>query len=187
MTKFVRSAARALGYVALGIVGLVLIVGATLSVLTNTDMGRRRILSLVLPLARGALAGDLKIGGLSGSLWRGLILHDVVLLDVEGQVAVRAQRVAVRYDLLALRRRTVRVTGGEISGLLVHARTLRDGRLNLAALTRPSNSPPTTGPSGHSSRGRCRNSRYSIRWSRTWNTKTRTRCSRLNMRRDCPS
>ena len=61
---------------------------------------------------------------------------------------MRAPRVAVRYNLLALRAKTVHITSGQIEGLYVHARTLRDGRLNLAALVKPKEKPSGPLPVG---------------------------------------
>lgn len=143
-----RRALRVLAWIGVGLLILVLLLGGGVLVVSNTDYGRGKLLALVLPLIRGALLGELKIGRIEGSLLHGLILRDIELRDSEGQLAVRAPRVAVRYNLWALRAKTVHVTSGQIEGLYVHARTLRDGRLNLAALVKPKEKPSGPLPVG---------------------------------------
>jgi autotransporter translocation and assembly factor TamB len=140
--RLVRRTLRLAAWIALTIVtaaaSLVLIV----LIAARTGPGRERLRRLIVSQARARLDGELRIGRVGGDLTRGLWLEDVELDDPEGQPAVRARRVALRYDLPSLMRRLVRIDDVRLDGAWVRARTLRDGRLNLNALAKPSPAPP---------------------------------------------
>ncbi|HRI49309.1 MAG TPA: translocation/assembly module TamB domain-containing protein [Pseudomonadota bacterium] len=111
--------------------------------IARSDWGHRQILQVALPLADKALLGKLRVGGLDGDLIHSLAVRDVELRDAEGELVARVERVGVRYNLLALLGRTLHITAVDARGE-VHARFLRDGRINFATLTRataPSSSP----------------------------------------------
>jgi translocation and assembly module TamB len=113
--------------------------------LARSEWGRRAIVRRAVPALATRLDGSLAIGRLEGDLTRGLVLYDVEVRDREGQVALRAHRVALRYDLGRLLRRAVRVDSLDVDGLELRARRLADGRLNLATLPAPARGP--SGPS----------------------------------------
>lgn len=96
----------------------------------------------------GALRGALSVGALEGDLLGALRLRDVALRDAEGQVALGARRLDLRCGLdglLSLRRGRLEIEAVRLSGLMVRARPLRDGSLNLASLTRPAAEEPGAG------------------------------------------
>ena len=136
-----KTALRVLGFLAAGLaVLLALVVGAGF-LLGYTDWGRARLLAALLPTVQEQLAGRLRVGRLGGGLLDMLVLHDVVLDDPEGQEAVRVARLGLDYDLLSLLRRRIHIQSAEAQGLVLRARPLRDGRLNLLALKKPSTEP----------------------------------------------
>lgn len=138
---------RGLLRTALGLLALVLLVLATVIFGGRSHWGRQRVLSIVLPAIEQQLVGKLRIGALDGDFTHMLVLRNVELDDAEGRPAVRLPYVGLRYNLLALLGRTLHILAVDIKGAEVHARWLKDGRLNLAALTRPGDdSPPATGP-----------------------------------------
>src|SRR6185503_4991575 len=98
----------------------------------------RKILGIALPEIQKQLAGHLKIGSIGGDLTHGLVLRDIELDDVEHKPAVRLKALTVRYNLLGLIRHTIDLTELKAEEGWVHARVLRDGKLNLATLAKPS-------------------------------------------------
>lgn len=138
-----RLALRIAGWAVGGLIALVVVAVAGLLVVGRSDWGHRQLLQMALPLAQKAILGELRIGALEGDLTHRLVLREVSLRDPEGHLVARLSRVGLRYNLLALIHRTVQLTAVDAQGE-VHARYLRDGRLNFAALTKatpPSNQP----------------------------------------------
>lgn len=136
-------ALRIIGGVVGGLVALVLIAATSALFIGRSDWGRRQLLQVAVPLAQKALLGELRIGGLEGDLTHMLVLRDVSLRDPEGELVAQVSRVGLRYNLFALLHRTLHITAVDAQGE-VHARYLRDGRINFAALTKatpPSNQP----------------------------------------------
>ncbi|MFO0579230.1 MAG: translocation/assembly module TamB domain-containing protein [Polyangia bacterium] len=138
-----RKAGRIFGYVLGALVGLVVLTVVTVFLVGRSDWGRKKILALVIPAVNGVLTGTLKVGALDGDLTHMLVLRDIELDDPEGRPAVRVRSVGLRYNLLALVGRTLHITAVHLEGGQVDARFLRDGRLNLAALVKPSDTPPS--------------------------------------------
>lgn len=137
---------RALLRTALALLALAL--GAVVApfLVGRSNWGRQRILAIVLPAVEQQLVGKLRLGALDGDLTHMLVLRDVELVDAEGQLAARLPYIGLRYNLLALLGRTLHLHAVDIRHAEVHARLLRDGRLNLATLVRPGDSAPATGP-----------------------------------------
>ncbi len=138
-----RTALRIAGWIAGSITALVISAVVALLLVARSDWGHRQILHVALPLADKALLGKLKVGGLDGDLIHMLVVRDVELRDPEGELVARVERVGVRYNLLALLGRTLHITAVDARGE-VHARFLRDGRINFATLTAAS--PPSNNP-----------------------------------------
>ena len=102
------------------------------------DGGHQRLLALLLPRIQEKLDGKIHIGRLSGDLGDALLLDDVEVLDREGQVAIRIAHLALRYELSGFLRGRVHLYDVLAQGVRIDARRLRDGRLNLATLMKPS-------------------------------------------------
>lgn len=141
-----RTAAKVVAIVFGALIGLVVVAVLTAILVARSDWGRRKILAIAVPLAQEQLYGELRVGALEGSILSTLALRDVELKDPEGHVAARIQRVAVRYRLMALLGRTLDITSATVEGGQAHVRFLKDGRLNLASLVKPSNTPPSKDP-----------------------------------------
>ena len=67
----------------------------------QSDWLRERLRGVAVTQAAKFLTGQLTIGHLSGSLWRGVVLDDVTLTQPDG-VVFHADRVTVRYDAMTL-------------------------------------------------------------------------------------
>jgi autotransporter translocation and assembly factor TamB len=67
----------------------------------ESDWLRERLRGVAVTQAAKFLTGQLTIGHLSGSLWRGVVLDDVTLTQPDG-VVFHANRVTVRYDAMTL-------------------------------------------------------------------------------------
>lgn len=138
---WVRRVGRAGAVLALGLVFLVV---AAVLVLARTGPGHRWVLGYALPRIEARLDGKLRIARVDGDLLRGVTLEAIELDDREGQPAIRADRIELRYHLLGLLRHRFDVARIHVGTGWVHARRLRDGRLNLATLVRPQ--PPSRRP-----------------------------------------
>lgn len=130
------------------LIGLVILALGGGFLFARSEWGQQKILAWVLPIAQKSLSGSLRIGHLRSDLFHQITLSVIDLNDSEGQPAVHVDRVAVTYDLSTLRQRIISVKQVDLSGVQVAARPLRDGRLNLAALTvpDPQPSPPSKDP-----------------------------------------
>jgi autotransporter translocation and assembly factor TamB len=139
-----RTVLRILLRVLLAVVALLLVLGVTLFLLGRSSWGQQKLLSVLLPVINRALTGRLQVGALHTDLLHMLVLDQVELYDAEQQLAVRAEHVGLRYNLLTLWSQRLDLSAVDITGGYVHGRRLRDGRLNLATLVRPT--PPPTDP-----------------------------------------
>ena len=113
-----------------GLIGFLLTASAFLS---QTATGQRMVLDEILGRARGALAGELTVGGIrSQTLMAGLTLTDV-RLDAEGDRPVlEADSVVLRYSLFSLLMGSPRVGSTTLHGLdLEISRGPDDDALNV--------------------------------------------------------
>ena len=100
----------------------------------RTDSARERLLSIGLHQLEAVLPGGMTVGSSEGDLTRGLVLHDVVMYDLEHVMAVRADRLELRYSLLSLLAMRVQVDYLGADGLVIVSRPLADGRDNLGTI-----------------------------------------------------
>lgn len=129
------------------IVGLLLLITGAL-LFARSEWGQQKILAWVLPIAAKSLRGTLRVGHLRSDLLHYIALSAIELSDSEGQPAVQIPRLTLRYDLAGLRQRALQIQALQVEGAQVQLRHLRDGRLNVAALTvpDPQPKPPSTAP-----------------------------------------
>jgi autotransporter translocation and assembly factor TamB len=123
---------RALFVVGIGLLAALL----ALFLWARSPWGRRVILSQAVRLAQRGLNGKISVGRLDGGLLRSLVLHDVRIYDREGALALEVGELRADYRLSRLLHRELYLTSLELERARVHARRLRDGRLNLLALGR---------------------------------------------------
>jgi autotransporter translocation and assembly factor TamB len=123
------------------LVGLAVVAGAVLY--ARTDAGRERVRRLVLDEAHKSLPG-LELGRIDGDYLHELRLVNVTVRDREGRAAIHADAIVARFDLRCLLRRTIVIDQLRVDGARVLARPAADGRLNLAELTTPAPTRPTS-------------------------------------------
>ena len=141
MKRAIRIVAKVIGWTLLSVVALVVSVLLTVVVGGRTEWGRRKILAIALPQIQKQLDGHLKIGRIGGDLTRSLVLYDVELDDVEHQPVVKLAALTVHYNLLGLAHHQIDLTELKAEEAWVHVRVMRDGRLNVATIAKPSTTP----------------------------------------------
>jgi autotransporter translocation and assembly factor TamB len=118
---------------------LVVVLGVCVIVLLTvlqSDWLRERLRGVAVTQAAKFLTGQLIIGRLSGSLWRGVVLDDVTLTQPDG-IVFHADRVTVRYDAMTLIHRHIVLDEIVIEQPNVRAVQSANG-WNVAHLMRPS-------------------------------------------------
>jgi autotransporter translocation and assembly factor TamB len=124
-----------LGRIAGTLLVALLIAVATIAVVVETEWFKNWLrIKLVSSLAN-VLDGELRVGRLGGSLWTGVTLDNLELLNRDGQV-VRADRVRVRYDPFTLARRRWIVDTVVIERASITVTQTADG-WNVQHLTKP--------------------------------------------------
>ncbi len=106
-----RSARRALQgrgrWMGLGILIALIIAGTALTIFSQTDRGRARVLAYTLQLLGGRLNGVLTVESVQGNLLTGAMLHGVTLTDTSGVALATVDSAFIRYRIATL-------TGGDI-------------------------------------------------------------------------
>lgn len=94
---------KVLTYVGAGLAGLVLLVLLAILLLGRTDFGTREVGERAVVYLDSRIAGDLRVGRVSGGgILRGAMLHDVVLDDSLGRPFLRADSARLGYRLRSL-------------------------------------------------------------------------------------
>ena len=129
-----RHALRIVGwtFLALFIVLINVVAGGLLYL--KTDRAREQALAFGLKKLGPVIPGGVTIGSSEGDLTSGLVLHELVLRDLDGRPAVEAHRVELAYSLLPLIVTRVQVNVVAVDGLTVISQPLADGRDNLATM-----------------------------------------------------
>src|SRR4051812_8508735 len=140
-TRVRRLARLVLGLVA----GLLLLTGVALAVV-ETGWGKGQIRDLITAQANQFLTATLTIGGLEGSLLRGLQLHDIAL-SRDGHTLIHVDEVALSYSIRELVENGVTIRRVRLTRPVVAAARMPDGRWDLGALVkRESQEQERTGP-----------------------------------------
>ena len=100
-----RAAKIALGATG-GVLGLVAVGVLTL---TQTDIGRERVRSIVVNSLESSAHGIVRVGPIHGNLLTGATIEGIEITDSTGAPFFRAETVAMRYSLLALARKRIEV------------------------------------------------------------------------------
>ena len=131
------------------LIPLLVIVGAAAMALWHQKLATHLVPVVESQLSQ-ALGREVRVGGISGGLVRGAVLHDVRIAESERLkqgALVRIKRVAVRYDLRALvlgsEGPASAVRGIDVTGADMKLARDRTGRWNIAPLLKPR--PPTAG------------------------------------------
>jgi len=85
------------------VLGLVLLVLVAVLILGRTEFGTREVGERAVAFLDSKIAGDLRVGRVSGGgIFRGVMLHDVVLEDSLGRPFLRADSARLGYNLRTL-------------------------------------------------------------------------------------
>jgi hypothetical protein len=127
----------------LALVGIVGLVVAAVAFFSQTAAGHRMVLDELLGRIRGALAGELVVGGIRAqTLLAGFTLTDVRLDAEGGRPVLDADSLVVRYSLLSLVVGSPRIRSATVHGLALQiSRAPGDDVLNVQRILAPG---PTT-------------------------------------------
>jgi hypothetical protein len=127
-------------------VGVVLLLlGAFLAYL-HTSSGQELLRARVEARLRERVTTSVTLGGLRFSLFSGIVLEDLVVLDRDGQRAVVIARAHVDPSLLEIARGTLAFEELAIEGVTVDIRGRDDGTTNLTGVVRAAEPPPEGAP-----------------------------------------
>jgi hypothetical protein len=101
---------------------LAAIVGIAALRWARSPAGREAIRVAIVSQAQQRLDGKVAIDRVDGDLLRGIVLRNVRFFDARGQLAFGAPALEVRYDLLGLLRREVRIEALTVEGANLRAR-----------------------------------------------------------------
>ena len=132
---------RVVGWVLFLAVGVAMLGLGAAILYARSGSGRERIRRLVVAQAQKSIPG-LSIARIGGDYVHDLWLGGVEIRDDQGHVAVQLERVAARYRLWSLIRRTVFVDELDVDGVRVSAHPDPRGGLNLTRLVVPSPARP---------------------------------------------
>jgi translocation and assembly module TamB len=92
-------------YIAVGVAAGMLIAFAVLFVLTRTDFGMERARRFAVQWLEERVQGELRVGRITGpGLLRGVMVHDVEIVDERGRLFLRLDSARVAYDWRTLLR-----------------------------------------------------------------------------------
>jgi len=121
----------------LGVVGLIAL--AVLGVLgvMHVSPGRELVRRLVEDQLAATFTGGASLGGVEGSPFTQLVLHDLVIRGPDGEPAISAKRLTVELGLLPLLSHQARVGAVLAEDLDVDLRRDASGELQILRLTKP--------------------------------------------------
>ncbi|MEO6952434.1 MAG: translocation/assembly module TamB domain-containing protein [Polyangia bacterium] len=130
------TALRVVAYVILATVVVLTNVVVGLFFYAKTNRAREQALRIAMKQLQPIFPGGAKLGSSEGDLTEGLVLHDLVLDDLDGRPAVKVDKLELRYSLLALISTRVQVDLLGVDGVTVIQQPLADGRDNLATMAK---------------------------------------------------
>jgi len=131
------------------VAGFVVFAAAATITLVATGAGHGVARRMLVATLRRAVDGRVRVGSLSGPLWRAMTLRDVELATPDGRPVIRAARVSVRYRLADLLRSRFVAARVELDSPTVVLEEGADGHLNIEHLFRllgPRGGPPAPRP-----------------------------------------
>jgi hypothetical protein len=134
-----RHLTRLLLALALGTVPVVLGVGAAL---LSTGPGLAVMARVVGDRLGRSLRGHFEVGAISGSVFTGVNLSDVVVRDTAGELVASLPAVRTRYLLASLLARRIVLHHLELDEPVIHVTKRRSGRMNYEEVLRLGESPP---------------------------------------------
>jgi len=129
-----------------GTVAAVVVGAGVVAVLLLSGMGHALARDIGLRELRGAVLGSVRVGEVSGSLWRTVELRDVELDDSDGRLVLAASRVRASYSVLDLLRGRIALRSVLVSRPIVRLVQDSQGVWNVARLFRVDR--PDAAPAG---------------------------------------
>lgn len=122
------------------VLGVVLLAAIAVGVL-HTHWGKEQVRVRAETAVNELLAGHLSIGAIEGTFFDRLVLRDIALDDAAGRPALRADSIAVDFDLFSLISQLALLEEVVIENPRALLVTEKDGALNLTKLIKEKNEP----------------------------------------------
>lgn len=125
--------------IVLGAIAVLTVVGVLL--LTMTDFGRERVRRFTLQTLAEVVHGQVRIGGIGGSLLDGVVMTDFSIADTAGRPFVSADTVIADYRLIAFARKRIELHSLRLVRPLVVFDKLEDEDWNFESIFRGDTTP----------------------------------------------
>jgi hypothetical protein len=135
---------RSLGALLWTLVGVLACFLGGLSALVGTPAGRALVARVLRTTLQGAVAGQVELGGASGSLLKGLVLTDLKLYDVDSSLVAWLPRAEFDYSLLDFAAGRVVLMAVRLDKPYINIVQHRHGRLNIEELLRLGETSPAS-------------------------------------------
>jgi translocation and assembly module TamB len=96
------------------VIGLLVLAGLAVLVVTKTDYGRERVRRIAVSTLEERVNGIVRVGRVTGDLLTGATIHDVAITDSSGAPFIVAERVTARYEVLDFLRRRIAISDVEL-------------------------------------------------------------------------
>ncbi len=126
-----------------GLLLLLLIAVAGVLLLLHTDYGRNLVRERLEKELSAVFVGEVRVGGVHGSLLSEFSLSDISIEDAQGEVAVAIGLVKVDYSISQLVNKTIMIDSLELAEVHVHGVRDANGTINLAELIKPNDDEET--------------------------------------------
>jgi len=137
---------RSLGAVLWTLVGVLACFLGTLSALVGTATGRHLVARVARTALESVVAGEVEIGGVSGTLLTGVALTDVKLYDHDTTLVAWLPKAELDYNLLDFAAGRIVFQGVRLQQPYVNLVQHKNGKLNFEELLRLGEGPPGRGP-----------------------------------------
>jgi hypothetical protein len=137
----IRRVLRVIKWVVLVFVGLLAIGIGAVTILVNTDWGRRQIKGIIVDNLEKSFPCGVKVGALEGNVLGDATVRDVVLTDCDQREAVKIARIELNLELTALVGGALRLEYLRVRGGAIQLHQAEGQPLNLLAMFKPSPDP----------------------------------------------
>lgn len=121
----------------LGVLGLAVLAVAAAALVVHTHWGKEQLRAQVEQRLNDTFIGGATLGGVEGSPFNDLTLHDVVINGPDRRPVIKARTLTVSVGILPLLSHQARILGVAADGLDVDLRRDANGELITKHLTRP--------------------------------------------------
>ncbi|MEO5580645.1 MAG: hypothetical protein ABIR58_08290, partial [Gemmatimonadaceae bacterium] len=121
---------RIVASIAMGLLGLVVLVVFLALSITQTEYGQGQVRRLAQSWISKKARGTIYIGQIRGGLFNGVTIDSLEIRDEEDSLFIRTGRVRLKYDLRDIVDRRILLSHLEVNHLVVHVRQHEDGTWN---------------------------------------------------------